>query len=99
MPTLEELQKKYGRNNSSQEEKSKEKKAQSPVIENLRIKENKPKTSKKEIINLDISELPLNASARLNLIKFLYPLLTGNSTTNKLKKEMKKSVMDKIKEF
>lgn len=84
---------------TSQEDEQFELIPQSPVIENMRIEENKPKTSKKEIINLDISELPLNASARLNLIKFLYPLLTGNSTTNKLKKEMKKSVMDKIKEF
>lgn len=53
-------------------------------------------TAQKNDIKIGI---PLNASARLNLIKFLYPLLTGKSTTNKHKKVMKKAVLDKIRDF
>lgn len=44
-------------------------------------------------------DLPLIPSAKLNLIKFLYPLLTRKSTTNKLKKSMKKAIIEKISKF
>jgi len=68
------------------------------------VKREKPKTIKPETIDPDLDlekivDLTLNPSARLNLIKFLYPLLTNKSTTNKSKKAMKKAVIDRLKQF
>ena len=65
----------------------------------VKVKREKPKTIKPELDLEKIVDLPLNPSARLNLIKFLYPLLTDKSTTNKSKKAMKKSVIDRLKQF
>lgn len=38
-------------------------------------------------------------SAKLNLLKYLYAELTGKSTTNKIKKSMKKAVIEEISKF
>ena len=54
-------------------------------------------TDSDEIVETSMSLL--NKSAKLNLLKFIYPLLTGKSTTNKKKKVMKKAVIDKLSKF
>jgi len=47
----------------------------------------------------EISEIDLNPSAKLNLLKFLYATLENKSTTNKRKNYMKQAVIKNIKKF
>jgi len=82
---------------------SKYKQKEIPPEESKKKVEKLPKISEKidskpaKIVRLIESDLV--PSAKLNLIKFLYPLLTGKSTTNKLKESMKKTVIEEISKF
>lgn len=68
------------------------------------VKEKSPKmpskdAKKKEKTSERLDDSSLTPSAKLNLLKYLYAQLTGKTTTNKIKKSMKTSVLNEISKF
>ncbi|MBA7497220.1 hypothetical protein ES702_07832 [subsurface metagenome] len=75
------------------------------LIEKKAISQEEISPEQKKIISKPIQkkesfdDLALTPSAKLNLLKYLYAQTTGKSTTNKIKKSMKKAVIEEISKF